>query len=125
MPVTYQIDGRLVRLICVGSYAPRDLRQIFLAALADPEFPQDAAFVLDVTQSESLQQRTTDEIRATAYFLEPHVDKIGGRCAIVATSDVHYGLSRMGAVFSEDIGAEVQVFRSLDEAYAWIGVSNE
>ena len=36
MPVTYQIDGRLVRLICVGSYAPRDIRQTFLTALADP-----------------------------------------------------------------------------------------
>jgi hypothetical protein len=41
--------------------------------------------------------------------------------AVVAASDVHFGLSRLGSVYSEGVGVEAQVFREVESALAWLG----
>jgi hypothetical protein len=56
-----------------------------------------------------------------AEFLGPYAGRIGGRVAVVAPSDVHFGLSRMGAVHSEQVGVAARVFRTADEALRWLG----
>jgi len=39
---------------------------------------------------------------------------------MVASSDVHFGLSRLGSVYSEGVGVDVQVFRDLESAITWL-----
>jgi hypothetical protein len=50
------------------------------------------------------------------------VKRIGGRCAVVAQSDVHFGMSRMGTAYSENVGVVARVFREPEAALAWLGV---
>jgi hypothetical protein len=96
--------------------------QAFAKALEDPRFPDSAAFLLDVTRSESLSTRPTDDLRSITEFMGRRAGKIGKRCAILATTDLHYGLMRMAGVFAEEYGVEVKVFRRLEEALDWLGV---
>jgi hypothetical protein len=44
----------------------------------------------------------------------------GTRRAIVATSDMAFGMARMFASFSERAGHEVRVFREMTLAEAWL-----
>jgi hypothetical protein len=76
--------------------------------------------MLDVRESDVLAERDPKQIRLVAEFLKPYAERIGRRCAIVAASDIHFGLSRMGAVFCESIGVDAQVFRTPEEALAWL-----
>ena len=120
MAVQYSIRQDVVTMEFAGVYEPQDVTRSFLEALADPAFPTPAALLIDVTRSKSLATRPAADIRMVAEFLGPFADRIGGRVAVVASSDVHFGLSQMGAVYSERVGVAAKVFRTTDDALAWL-----
>ena len=120
MPVLHAWEGALLRLSFVGAYEPEDIILQFQAALADA--PEKFALLVDTTRSEVLGTRSPSQIRLVAQALAPYSERIGGRCAVVATEDVHFGLSRMGSVYSESVGVEAEVFRTEEEALVWLGV---
>ena len=121
MPVRYSFSGNLFRMVLEGSYAPEDIIQTYQAALRDPAFPEDARFLFDVRESLELAERNVKDIKAVAQYLAKHSDEVGNRCAIVASQPVHYGLSRMAAVYAEAGGAEVNVFSNTEDAISWLG----
>ena len=120
MPVSYSLQSGVLTLVATGRYAPEDIPHQFLAGLADPACPSPVGLLLDVSSSEVLATRHPDQIRTVAEFLKPYADRIGRRCAVVGTRDAHFGLSRMGAAYAERVGVDVQVFRAIDEALAWL-----
>jgi len=125
MPVQYTFSGNLFRVNLKGSYTPEEMMKTFMNALNDPLFPENARFLLDVRESSELSERSYDDIRSLAQFFAAHSDRVGGRCAIVADKEVHYGLSRMGAAFAEISGAKVEVFKDINEAILWLGGDND
>ena len=122
MPVTYSLEGTLLRLTLSGTYEPQDIVSEFQAALADPLCPDPVSLLVDVTRSESLADRHPSQIRYVAEFLGPYAKRIQGRCAVVAVEDLHFGLGRMGSVYSENVGVEAVIFRDPNEARRWLGV---
>jgi hypothetical protein len=123
MGVSYAIDGKLVTISLEGTYEPQDIIRTFVDAMDDPRSPDRAALLLDVTRSESLSGRSPDEIRLVAEFLGPYAERIGGRCAVVAAKDVHFGLSRMGSVYTDGVGVKAEVFRDTESALEWLGAT--
>ena len=120
MSVRYSIRQDVVTMEFAGVYEPHDVKRKFLEALADSQCPTPAALLIDVTRSESLATRPAADIRNVAEFLGPFADRIGRRVAVVAPSDVHFGLSQMGAVYSERVGVAARVFRTAVDALAWL-----
>jgi hypothetical protein len=125
MAVQYAIGEGVLRLELVGEYEPMDVVRVFLEALSQPGCPIPVALLIDVTSSQSLASRPAAEIRKVAEFLGPYAHRIGGRCAVVATEDVHYGLARMGASHSERVGVATQVFRTTEDALKWLRTTPE
>jgi hypothetical protein len=120
MGVEYQIQDGVLVLSFTGTYEPEDVTERFLAAIADPACPKPVALLVDVSRSEVLAGRPSSEIKRVAEFLGPYADRIGRRCAVVAPSDVQFGLSQMGSVHTERVGVISRVFRGRDEALAWL-----
>jgi hypothetical protein len=125
MPVQYSLQERVLIIEATGAYEPQDIIRAFLDGLRDPSCPQPVGLLLDVTHSKSLATRPAAEIRGVAEFLGPYAERIGGRCAVVAPSDVAFGLSQMGAAYSRGVGVEARAFRSRDEALQWLAVPVE
>lgn len=123
MAVTYTFQGSIVRMDFVGVYSSQDIIDTFDKALADPDFPGNARLLLDVTCSESLAERSVDDLRRVAEYYGQRAERAGRRCAILAQSDVHFGLMRMAVVFTEAYDAEVRVFKVEDEAVQWLNRS--
>jgi len=121
MPVLHAWEGPLLRMSLVGTYEPEDIIRQFEAALAEAPPSDKIALLVDTTRSEVLGTRSPSQIRLVAHALAPYSERIGGRCAIVATEDIHFGLSRMGSVYSESVGVETEVFRTEEEALIWLG----
>jgi hypothetical protein len=119
MPINYQVEGTIVRLTLVGDNRPELLIQTFLQALDDPETPSQFGLFLDTRQSTSLQTQPSEEIIRVAEFLGPYKNRVQ-RCAVLATEDIHFGLARMGAVYSEAAGVMTRVFRDGEEATGWL-----
>jgi hypothetical protein len=120
MAVSYSFDDRFIHLRMAGAYTTADVRHTLEQALADPECGQRDGMLFDLTESDSLNQRTPADIQEMARFLAGHSKRFGARLAMVAPSDFAYGLMRMGGVIAEAFGAEPKVFRTNDEALGWL-----
>ena len=89
-------------------------------ALADPDYPDEAKLILDVSKSQSLSERSTSDIRNMANYLSSRSGNFSGICAIVAGESLHFGLMRMASVFAESKGMRTSVFKSKKEALDWL-----
>jgi hypothetical protein len=119
MPVTYRVNKDFVEMSLHGECPPDEVIQTFHEALDDPATPPQFVLFLDVRESTSLARRATSEIIRVAEHLGNYKDRVG-RCAVLATENIHFGLSRLGAVYSETAGVMTSVFRDRDEAIAWL-----
>lgn len=119
MPVTYRFDQDVLEMEFLGDCPPDDVIKTFHLALDDPACPPTFLMLVDVSRSSSLATRASEDIIRVAAYLGPFKDRVK-RVAVVATEDVHFGLSRMGAVYSESAGVVTTVFRRRDEAVAWL-----
>jgi hypothetical protein len=64
---------------------------------------------------------TAAGLRQLADIVEGHTEKLrGGRVAMVAISDVTYGMFRMWELRREALNYEVRVFRDLEQAWTWL-----
>ena len=119
MPVTYHVNDDVIEMALNGECPPDEVIQAFHEALADPATPSTFVLFVDVRKSTSLASRDTADIIRVAEYLGPHKDRVK-RCAVLATEQVHFGLSRLGAVYSETAGVMTSVFRDREEALAWL-----
>ena len=119
MPVLYAFRGGVLELRAIGSYAPSEVAEAFRLALGDPARPVLRALLYDVRKSEMVGSRTTPEVREAVAFFDSLGTQVGRRVALLAASDVGYGVMRMVAGWAEGRGIEVAVFRDPDEALAW------
>ena len=119
MPAEFKIDDErgLIVSRAFGRVTDEDLQrhqQVLRADAAfDPRYDQLWDF-LDVTEIAVSDEAIREFARARSF--EPEA-----RRALVAGSDLGFGLARMFATLHDDAPEEVQVFRSLEEARAWLG----
>jgi len=119
MPVRYFVTGEILVVMVEGDYASEELRRVGDAAVRAPGLPHPAPVLLDMSKAAGLNARSGRQLRATAAFFAERADRIR-RIAILAPTDLSYGLMRMGATFGETMGLVVGVFRSLDEAMRFL-----
>lgn len=126
MPVTYQIDAvnGIIRTKCSGNVTLDEVIGHFHELRRDPNRADRLDVMLDLSEQTSIPQsddlrivtREIGNIRASVQF---------GACAIVACTDVLFGMVRMFQVFTEDLFREVWVFRSVPEAEEWLADRRE
>jgi hypothetical protein len=118
MPTEHVIDASrgLVRSRAWGELSSNDLVAHYASLAADPAFQrhfQQLGDLRDVV-SFTVDSRVIAAEAATPLFA-PNV-----RRALVANTDVGYGLARMFAAYAEGAAQHVRVFRDIAEAEAWL-----
>ena len=90
------------------------------AMLDHDEWKPGASWLHDHTNLNA-DPLTAENVQGIADLCKERRERIGsGKCAIVVTADLEYGLGRMWATYVEDKWEAVTgVFRSRDEAMAW------
>ena len=125
MPIEHRYDPALRTLFLEfsGEVSEIELLDVARKLASDPSIPPGHRELVDlsgvlVTDVTSLALRRVAQIYAEA-------DKRpeDSRVAIVAPADLFYGLSRMYEAFREPSPLEIQVFRELREARAWLGLA--
>ena len=121
MPVVYAFANGILRLTLSGASSHGDIAAAINAALNDAARPPLRGLLLDARGSTTASKRTSAQIRSIANELARNASDFGGRLALLASSDVVYGLMRMGEVWFQ-AGGEVfsRVFRDEGEAVAWL-----
>ncbi len=121
MPVTYTIDKthNIIVTRCVGQVTLDEVIAHFKTLKKDPDCPPKLDVLLDLSESETVPE---------GIHMEPISESIEGirdrvrfkACAIVASGDQMSGMARIFLIAAEDSFQSAQVFRTVDEAKAWL-----
>jgi len=126
MPIEYDLDRnqQLVHTRCLGDTTFDEVMEHFSTLLADPELPGRLDVLLDLSGLTSVPE--SDQLRRVAAETGALASTVRwGALAIVAVSDLLYGMSRMFQAFSESHFRDSCVFRSHDEAESWLARRRE
>jgi hypothetical protein len=119
--LTYSIETEpgLIVVRALGAIAVADMLALRERMLKDPAADPALPALFDLTGASALNF-TTQELRQLATFTHPTA-----RRAYVLSGDHGFGLARMFQAFSEARGQSenVQVFRDVAEARAWVSGS--
>ena len=101
----------------------RDIRNVIASYVDNPDAERPHREVFDLREV-GTYEINGDDVRMIVEYVRTTGDRFkGGRVAYVANRDMPYGMGRMFSFFAEDLGIEIQVFRDIKEACAWLGTS--
>jgi hypothetical protein len=121
MPVSYQIDrgAKTIHTKCSGQVTFEEVLDHFLVLQNDPACPEKLDVLLDLTACTSIPE--TSQLRTVGSTIGQLRDRVKfNACAIVASSDVMFGMARMFQVFAEESFRDTQVFRDLEKGKRWL-----
>lgn len=121
MPISYEIDRQrsLVCTRCIGATTLDEVLAHFKELRADPELPDRVNVLLDLTAISSAPER--EQLRAVVAEMKDVGQTLRwGVIAVVARTDLMYGMSRILGVFIEDSFSNTGVFRQMGEAERWL-----
>src|SRR5262245_33471566 len=123
MPVHHAIDRErsLIRTVCTGAVNLDEVSEHFRSLEREPDLPDPLHVLLDLSDVESVPDAR--QIQLVAAEIGRLLGKIHwGACAIVATRDLVFGVSRVFEVRTEDSFAATQVFRDAAAAEKWLAL---
>ena len=124
MPIRYRIDRerQLVFTHVEGVIGDEDVLGYAREFPNDPHFEAGYGGLVDATGLERVEV-TPEGVRGVAHLTE-RLEKVfaGAKVAIVAVTDVAFGMARMYQGVRGDVPYEIRVFRDLGEARRWLGL---
>ena len=116
----YQIDSshRLVRSRAWGVLTAQEVTDHTLGLRDDPEFDPTFDELLDGTAITEIQA-SREDVKSIA-AVNPW--GLGARRAAAMSLDVAFGMARQYEAYAVESGNDFRVFRSLEEARAWLGL---
>lgn len=128
MPIRHQIRPDLGVALSTheGIVSDEEFLASYRAFLDSPDYDLGFHRLVDLRRADS-SSRSSDALRTIATYVKhryTNVD-VAPKTAVIAPRDLSFGLARMYQMFSELVPGDVVVFRSVDAALAWLGVSDE
>lgn len=119
MPITYRFEGDTLFTTIEGDTGYEDVKSYLDALFADPGFRPGMPGLIDCRRVKSMF--TISDLRKTATDARSRPElQVPGRAAVLASSNLVYGLLRMYEVFTEGSPSQIRVFREPEEAIAWL-----
>ena len=125
MPIIYTISAeeRRIRATATGTIRADDLHGLIRSLLADPAFVPGLRALYDASNAEP--DITILQLAEVAGEVRQLLNRGLGRIAIVAQSQATYRVSKTFTVLARATGIDVDVFRELTDAEAWLAEDND
>ena len=124
-PLTHTLHDDLNLLVCIWSGVITDAEMLdgYRRAYADRGWTPGFNEVTDLRRAD-LSAVTSDGLRGVQALVSESTTGFTGafRTAVLAPTDLTFGLSRMYELMSADSPESVRVCRDVDEAAVWVGV---
>ena len=119
MPVFTRIRDGVLVVTVDGDYTSDGLRRAGERGLESDDVPTPVAVLLDMSGSAGVGKKSSDDLRQTGEFFGQRRELIT-RVAVLAPSDVVYGLMNIGSVFATAARVPTRPFRDRGEAMEWL-----
>lgn len=113
-------DRKLAHITASGRVNILELKDIFLETLEHEQWKAGFNMLCDYSNIENFDVSSKDIDAITSW--QSSIDDLigGGKCAVVASKDSVYGMSRMWEIISSERSQQIGVFRKMNEALAWL-----
>src|ERR1700681_4065100 len=120
MAITYTIsrENRLIKAFATGIVRADDLHGLIRSLLADPALVPGLRGLYDARYAEP--DITVMQIAEVASEAKQLLDRGFGRLAIVAESQTTYLVAKTFSILARAVGIDVDVFKDLTVAEAWL-----
>jgi hypothetical protein len=124
MAITYTISREecLIKAFATGIIRADDLHGLINSLLADPGLLPGLRGLYDARYAEP--DITVMQIAEVAREAKQLLDRGFGRLAIVADSQTTYRVAKTFSILARAVGIDVDVFKELDAAEAWLDEGN-
>lgn len=123
MPIAFHFKPEAKLIICVhtGKVPDEEFLIRYKSLFEGDMFAPTMNLLIDLRQTDS-SQRSPEGLRRFAEFAKSKFAGAGTRpkIAVVAPTDLSFGLARMYEVFADSIPWDFVVFRAVDTALAWL-----
>ena len=126
MAYTYLVDQerRLGAVRLEGQVTGKEVAEVSFLLFQHPDWQPGFCELWDARGITELLV-TLEEVRRVAAIEKEHLGEIGmGRVAIVVARDLEYYLGRLYTAFVQDTERPVRLFKSIDKARHWLGLSS-
>ena len=116
MPLQFRIEGKIGIFAALGDVEFEEGIKVLESGLTRLRDQSIDSVLFDLRHSK--ESRSTAEIRGIAGVVQDHLPS--GRLAVVADSDLYFGLSRMFTSQTDSDSLPSSVFRDLEEGMSWL-----
>jgi hypothetical protein len=124
MPIIYRIkaDAKLIITAHVGTVPDDEFLEAYRQLFADPMFSETFNLLVDLRRTTSAERSTT-ALRDLSIEVDHRYrdSSVAPKTAVIAPSDLSFGLGRMYQSFVAMVPGDVVIFRAVDTALAWLG----
>ena len=121
MTVTYELDREsdFIHTRCTGNVTLEEVLRHFQELETEPSLPERLDVLLDLDEMQTLPE--TNELSSVVSAVQRLEARLKwGACAIVASRDALFGMSRVFEAFAEGRFSSSCVFRRHDKAERWL-----
>ena len=114
-------ERQLAKITARGRVNVLELREIFIETVSHDDWQAGFNMLCDYRKIENFDVTSQDieEIAEWQASMDALIGK--GRCAVVASKDSVYGMSRMWEILSSTRSQQIYVFREISDAVSWLG----
>lgn len=113
-------DKKMARISAYGKVNIIELREIFFETVRHTDWQAGFNMLCDYRKIEkfAVTPRDIDDLTEWQRSIDTLIGN--GRCAVVATRDFVFGMSRMWELLSTDRSQQIKVFRHIKDAICWL-----
>jgi hypothetical protein len=127
MPIQVHVDEArgLLEIVVAGELTDSEFVETGKRYLLEPfaSLPLGLFDLSDVTGISVAAESVREIVRRVALHVDSRL--VEGKLAIVASTDLSFGMARMYGMLRDDSPVEVRVFRKRDEAESWLGLEKQ
>ena len=123
MPIQLHIkpEHNLVILVHVGTIPDDEFFEFYKDLFTKSQYDLSMNLLVDLRQTDSTP-RSSEMLSQFAKFLQSRLANMTAhpKAAVIAPGDISFGLARMFGFFSDSGQWDFEVFREVDDAFAWL-----
>jgi len=123
--ITIDKEQKLARVYARGKVNVLELRDIYSELIKHRDWRPGFDILCDYREIEDfdVSSRDIDEISEWQTSIDNMIGN--GKCAVVASRDSVFGMSRMWEMISANRSQHICIFRELDDAVSWLGIPDK
>ena len=129
MPITFHFRPEENLVVCIHKGSRSDILESYKSMYENDSFDISMNRLVDVRQVGSSDISKPDSLEQLASFTKSQFAgvklDVRPKIAIIAPSDIGFGMSRMYEIYSDVIPWDLVVFRSVESALAWLGLPED